>query len=302
MELQMKSKVIILMKDEKYIKSLEAFLNAKLFDCEVFATTETKEVAKLELSTYSLVIVSSLLKEGVWLKALPVIRKVQNFFLLALSDGPELTESVARKYGATGFFKLPLNSEALLILVNETLDNVRNTTKVPDIITKHFVEKITDFFKKMDNLNYYDFFALKTDSTVAEIKKSYIVLAKKYHPDKFRNVPSEIAKMAYEITKRANESYSVLTHPNRRCIYDRMILEKPETKRFDFKMKVAYEQNPEDTIQNQQARRFALLATKAIDQKDYKSALTQLKMASTMEKNNKYLEKLIEDTKKAIKG
>ena len=298
----MKSRIIILMKDEKYLTSLEKFVKDKVADCEVFATGNTKDLSKLDLSGYALIIVSSLLQEGVWLKALPIIRKVQNFILLALKDGPELNESVARKYGAAGFLKLPINSEKLLFMINDILDNVRNGANIPKIITKSFVEKITEFFEKMDDLNYYELFELKSDCSHEEIKKNYIKLARTYHPDKFRNVPSEIAKMAYEITKRVNEAYSVLSHPNRRLIFDRMLKENPDMNRFDFKMKVAYNQNPEDTIQNAQARRFALLAKKAIDSGDYKSALTQLKMASTMEKDNRYLDQLIAEAKKALEG
>ena len=298
----MKNKIIILMRDEKYLDSLEKFVTSEVSDCDVFATGDTKDLSKLDLSKYALVIVSSLLKEGVWLKALPIIRKVQNFILLALKDGPELNEAIARKYGATGFLKLPINSEKLLFMINDILDNVRNGANIPKIITKNFVEKITAFFKNMDNLNYYQLFEVSLESSKEEIKKSYIKLARTYHPDKFRNVPSEISKMAYEITKRVNEAYSVLSHPNRRLIFDRMLKENPTMARFDFRMKVAYNHNPEDTIQNPQARRFALLAKKAINSGDHKSALTQLKMAATMEKDNRYLEQMIEEAKKALEG
>jgi hypothetical protein len=290
------------MRDKKYLDSLEKFIQEKVQDCEVKAIQDTRELTKLDLSEYALIIVSSLLQEGVWLKALPVIRKVQNFILLALKDGPELNESVARKYGAKGFLKLPINSEKLLFMINDILEDVKNGANVPKIITRKFIENITEFFEKMDEKNYYELFELKPDCSNADIKKKYIGLARTYHPDKFRNVPSEIAKMAYEITKRVNEAYSVLSHPNRRCIFDRMLRENPEMNRFDFRMKVAYNQNPEDTIENPQARRFALLAKKAIDSGDYKSALTQLKMASTMEKDNSYLEQLIEEAKKALEG
>ena len=298
----MKSKIIILMRDKKYLDSLEKFVKEKVPDSEVLAIGNTKDLSKQDLSSYTLIIVSSLLQEGVWLKALPIIRKVQNFILLALKDGPELNEAVARKYGAAGFLKLPINSEKLLFMINDILDNVRNGANIPKIVTNKFLEKINEFYGKMDDLNYYELFNLKQDCTQADIKKEYIKLARTYHPDKFRNVPSEISKMAYEITKRVNEAYSVLSNPNRRCIFDSMLKEHPDMNRFDFRMKVAYNQNPEDTIRNPQARRFALLAKKAMDSGDYKSALTQLKMASTMEKSNQYLDQLIEEAKKAIEG
>ena len=173
--------------------------------------------------------------------------------------------------------------------------------KIPDIMTRDFIETIKTLFLEMNSLNYYEFFGVEKAANTEEIKKKYISLARKYHPDKFRNVPSEIRNMVYEITKRANEAYSVLNHPNRRVLYDKMIIEKPENKRFDFRNRVAYEENLEDTIDNPQARRFARLAEQAMKQKDYKAALTQLKMAASMEKNNSYLEKLMKEAEEGMK-
>jgi hypothetical protein len=296
----MKVKIIVCMKDEKYLRSLEKFIVSKVSDCECLAVSEMKELSKVDMSSYTLMIVSSLIAEGVWLKALPVIRKVQNFILLAVADGPELTDAIALKYGAAAFFKLPLNSEALLSAINDVIERAKRKVKVPDVITKDFVESINDFFSNMDNMNYYQFFGVEKSCSVAEMKKKYISIARKYHPDKFRNVPSEIKTMVYEITKRANEAYSVLSHPNRKVIYDKMLTENPEIKRFDFRNKVAYNENPEDAVVNPQARRFAVLAKKAMDDGDFKSAVTQLKMAMSMEKNNSYLTKLMEQATKEV--
>jgi len=296
----MKVKIIICMKDEKYLNSLKKFICSKVPECECLAVLEIKELTKVDLSTYTLMIVSSLLNEGVWLKALPVIRKVQNFILLGVADGPEISDAIAMKYGASAFFKLPLNSEALLSAVNDVIERASRKAKVPDIITKDFLESIDELFNSMDNMNYYQFFGIEKGCSVAEMKKKYISIARKYHPDKYRNVASNIKTMVYEITKRVNEAYSVLSHPNRRVIYDKMLTENPDLKRFDFKNRVAYNENPEDAVQNDQARRFAVLAKKAIDSGDHKSAITQLKMAMSMEKNNSYLEKLMKEANEAI--
>jgi DNA-binding response OmpR family regulator len=297
----MKPKIILLMKDEKYLTSLKAFLLNRIEGSEVTAVSDIKELNQLPLSEYSTIIVSSLLKEGVWLKALPIIKKVKSFILLGVSEGPEVSEGIANKYGADAFFKLPVNSDTLLASVKNVVEKAHSAVKVPSIMTRDFVDTIREFFLTMDGLNYYEFFGLNRKSDVAEIKKKYISLARKYHPDKFRNVPSEVRNMAYEITKRANEAYSVLNHPNRKTIYDRMLAEKPDIKRFDFRMKVAYSENLEDTIENPQARRFARMAGEAMKQKDYRSAITQLKMAVSMEKNNGYLEKLMKEAEEGLK-
>jgi DNA-binding response OmpR family regulator len=297
----MKAKILILMKDEKYLLSLKKFLLSKIEESEVTAVADIKTLSQLTVSEYSTIIVSSALKEGTWMKALPIIKKVKSFILLGVSDGADVTESIAVKYGADAFFKLPVNSDTLLAAVKNVIEKAEKSVKIPDIMTRDFIETVRTFFLEMNGMNYYEFFGIEKNADIDEIKRKYISLARKYHPDKFRNVPSELRNMVYEITKRANEAYSVINHPNRRVLYDKMIAEKPETKRFDFRMRVAYEENLEDTIENPQARRFARLAAEAMKQKDYKSALTQLKMAASMEKNNSYLEKLMKEAEEGIK-
>ena len=282
------------MKDEKYLESLKKFLTSNIDDCECFITADVKELLTEDIGTYNLLIVSSVLQDGIWLKALPLIRKAQAFVLLAVSDGPELNNDIAAKYGAAAFFKLPLNSGDFLAKIKELLENTAKI-KMASPVSVDTMEEIAHFSENMDSYDYYAFFGLPKNSTLAEIKSKYITMARKYHPDKFRNVPSDIREKAYEITKRANEAYSVLMNPSRKVIYDKMLKENPETKRFDFRIKVAYNETPEDTIQNAQARRFAILAVKAIENQDYKSALTQLKMAASMEKNNAYIDRLIQE-------
>ena len=291
----MKKKIAILMNDEKYLKSLEKFLISKIGDCECFISTAIRELLPENLESYDLLIVSSVLSDGIWLKALPVIRKVKSFVLLSMPEGPELTDIIAEKYGAAAFFKLPLNSEQFLEKIKDILQKNAEKANIPVTISADMLAEIRDFAENMDNYDYYTFFNLPKNASLAEIKKKYITMARKYHPDKFRNVPAEIKQGAYEITKRANEAYSVLTNPSRKVIYDKMLKENPDLKRFDFRIKVSYKETPEDTIQNSQARRFAILAEKAIEIQDYKAALTQLKMAAAMEKNNAFIDRLINE-------
>lgn len=290
----MRKKIAILMKDEKYLRSLENFLTSNIDDCECFITMDVRDLMIESVESYNLLIVSSVLQDGVWLKALPLIRKAQAFVLLAVSEGPELNDDIASKYGAAAFFKLPLNSADFLAKIRNILENTAKT-KIASPVSVDTLEEISYFSENMDSYDYYTFFGLPKNATLAEIKSKYIAMARKYHPDKFRNVPSDIREKAYNITKRSNEAYSVLMNPARKVIYDKMLAENPETKRFDFRIKVAYNETPEDTIQNSQARRFAILAVKAIESQDYRSALTQLKMAASMEKNNAYIDRLIQE-------
>ncbi|HDT11696.1 MAG TPA: hypothetical protein ENN58_03035, partial [bacterium] len=122
----MNTKILILMKDEKYSMSLRSFLLTKIEGSEITAVSDIKSLAQLKLSEYSTIIVSSELKEGVWLKALPVIKKVKSFILLGVVEGADVSEGIAIKYGADAFFKLPVNSETLLAAVKNVIDKVNN--------------------------------------------------------------------------------------------------------------------------------------------------------------------------------
>ena len=296
----MRKKIAILMQDQRYLSSIEKFLLTNIEDCECFAVTEASALAAQDIESFDTLIVSSLVGEGIWLKAMPIIRKFKSFILIALQNGPDLTEAVAKKYGASAFFKVPLNADQVLKAVNEVIEKAANDLSQFNPVTRDLMLGIEEAFETMDKKNYYEFLDLPVNAPIVDVKRNYLALARKYHPDKFRNVASAIKEKAYEITKRANEAYSVLANPSRKVIYDKMLRENPETKRFDFRIKVSFDANPEDTIQNQQARRFAIMAKKAMDSGDYKSALTQLKMAAAMEKNNSYLAELLDEVNKKL--
>lgn len=63
--------------------------------------------------------------------------------------------------------------------------------------------------------DYYEVLGLRRDAEEVEIKKSYRQMAVKYHPDKN---PGD--KSAEEKFKEAAEAYEVLSHPEKRQIYD----------------------------------------------------------------------------------
>lgn len=296
----MKKKIAILMQDQRYLNSIEKFLLTNIEGCECFAATEASALSTQDIDSFDTLIVSSVVGEGIWLKAMPIIRKFKTFILIAVQNGPDLTEAVAKKYGASAFFKVPLNAEQVLKAVREVIEKVENDISQFNPVSRDLLLGIEETYSSMNNKNYYDFLELPINAPIIDVKRNYLALARKFHPDKFRNAASAIKEKAYEITKRANEAYSVLANPSRKVIYDKMLKENPETKRFDFRIKVSYEANPEDTIQNQQARRFAIMAKKAMESGDYRSALTQLKMAAAMEKNNSYLAELIDEVNKKL--
>lgn len=67
----------------------------------------------------------------------------------------------------------------------------------------------------MIKADYYEVLQIDRTATEAEIKKAYRQLAVKYHPDK-----NPGNKEAEDKFKEASEAYEVLSHPERRMVYD----------------------------------------------------------------------------------
>ncbi len=296
----MSLKILLMLKDLKYQEALSSFFKQKFPDCELFTANEIKELPKLPLSSFDIFLASSVLNDGIWLKALPFMKLSKNIILLSFPQSEQINEDVAKKYGVKFFFNVPFNSNELINAVNSIVLSKSAELKTSSL-NNDFITSMEKFYSQMESINYYEFFGATTYESVENIKKKYIDIARKYHPDKFRKESPELSKIAYAITKRANEAYSVLSHPNRRVVYDKLLSENKDTKRFNFNMKMNYEKRAIDSIQHPQARRFAELAEKAIDQKQYKPALNQLKMARSMEQNNSYITELIEKVENLIK-
>lgn len=297
----MSYRIGIYLKDEKYLSALSDFLAKKLPDAEVFPFRSLKEFSTVSEGDLRVVIISTLLNEGLWLRAMPALKKSPHILLIAFPDGPEITDDIARKYGADKLFRAPLSSNDLLASIQQILasdEKKEDEAQLP----RETVESMQDLFHQIDSLDYYQLFNVTPDTDQEQIKKVYLDLARRHHPDKFRNAPPEVRRIAYEITKRVNEAYSVLSHPNRRKMYEKMKREQPDIKRFDFRLKMRYEENPHDTIHDKQARRFALLAQKAIAEGSLKQAMTQLKMANSMEPGNEYILSLMEDVQKKMQA
>lgn len=64
-------------------------------------------------------------------------------------------------------------------------------------------------------MSYYEILGISKDSDEKKIKKAYMDLAKKYHPDKNTNDPDAAEKF-----KKIAEAYEVLSNPEKRRIFD----------------------------------------------------------------------------------
>lgn len=68
--------------------------------------------------------------------------------------------------------------------------------------------------------NYYKILGVSEDATKAQIKKSYILLAKKYHPDKLTEEEKD-----NDVFADISEAYAVLSNEEKRAEYDEKLKE-----------------------------------------------------------------------------
>lgn len=84
------------------------------------------------------------------------------------------------------------------------------------------------------NMNYYEILGVPLDANTNEIRKTYLKLVKKYHPDVYQEADGE------EITKAINVAYDTLIDSKKRSMYDRVnnVTQKKSTNSendgFDF--------------------------------------------------------------------
>jgi tetratricopeptide (TPR) repeat protein len=90
------------------------------------------------------------------------------------------------------------------------------------------LQTLREFFQ-LKSTTYYDMLNLSFSAPESEIKKSYYQLAKKYHPDRFRQYGvTDIAEQAEQIFAKLSEAYEKLKDPEVRQRYNEFIGVKDE--------------------------------------------------------------------------
>ncbi len=124
------------------------------------------------------------------------------------------------------------------------------------------IKKIHEVYNKMASQNYYEVLGVTFDANAEEIKRSYLHLAKQYHPDRYiGNIFSEIIEEAKEIFIRIKQAYGTLSVDLERNRYDAE-LKRP-------KQATASERDQSETA----AAHFFNQAETAFRQNDIKNAL-----------------------------
>lgn len=81
-------------------------------------------------------------------------------------------------------------------------------------------EELKQLLGKLDSLNHYQLLALPEDAQVPAIQSAFLVLAKKWHPDRWRGDLADANRDASRVFARLREAYQTLIDDTLRAAYD----------------------------------------------------------------------------------
>ena len=64
-------------------------------------------------------------------------------------------------------------------------------------------------------MDYYEILNIPQNASPKDIRKNYLLLSKKYHPDKNKG-----SKQSEDLFKQISEAYTILSDPQKRLYYD----------------------------------------------------------------------------------
>lgn len=87
-------------------------------------------------------------------------------------------------------------------------------------------EKVLSLAGKLKSLSFYQVLGLTPEANAETIKRSYVALAKEFHPDRFfRPGLEDLMETVNTIFLHINEAYTTLHNPTTRAEYDRAVLQ-----------------------------------------------------------------------------
>jgi curved DNA-binding protein CbpA len=165
------------------------------------------------------------------------------------------------------------------------------------MLDEEFKREINSISKVIDDLDYYQILKIDQMAFDEDIKKAYFEESRIYHPDKYFNEPPEIQDKINKIFKRICEAYKVLSDQDKRALYTKLISGPDRKKylRFDLRLLKTETEKKEDEGTSPLAKKYYKMAKTAFQNKDYKAAKINLKLALQIEpENHTFQEKMKE--------
>ena len=162
-----------------------------------------------------------------------------------------------------------------------------------------FDDYVLKIYAVLDRLDYYRLLGIGHESRVPEVKKAFFTIAAKFHPDRNRDAPDEVRKAIYDIFKRLNEAYRVLSDHEKRKRYDKG-LGQGEVRLSQEGRRTTGPRSVEDTMKSREARQFYRQAAEAFKAGNLMQADLHIKVARGREGPHEAIDELAAQIREAM--
>ncbi len=138
-------------------------------------------------------------------------------------------------------------------------------------------------FPRLDQLSYYELLGVSAAASQAEVRAAFYARAAGLHPDRYHTLADRDLKERLEVIyARMCEGYRVLTAPEKRATYDRL-LAQGQKRLTSTEREVRGPHNPEDALKHPEAKKFFRLGMICLNRKDWKGAVMNFNFARSFE-------------------
>jgi DnaJ-class molecular chaperone len=155
-------------------------------------------------------------------------------------------------------------------------------------------------YGKLDQLSYYDLLGVSPGTTSSDIRTAFFRMSDDLHPDRYHMMADRELKERLEtIYARICEAYRVLTTPEKRTAYTRLLSEgKKRLTSTDRESRAP--QSPEDSIKHEEAKKFFRLGMLSLGRKDFKGAVMNFNFARSFEANSAIINQKLGEAQAAL--
>ncbi len=142
---------------------------------------------------------------------------------------------------------------------------------------------VQNAYPRLDQLSYYELLGVPAVASQADVRTAFYARAASLHPDRYHTLANrELKEQLEAIYARICEGYRVLTAPDKRAAYDRL-LAQGKKRLTTNEREVRGPQNPEDSLKHPEAKKFFRLGMMSLGRKDWKGAVMNFNFARSFE-------------------
>jgi tetratricopeptide (TPR) repeat protein len=160
---------------------------------------------------------------------------------------------------------------------------------------------VVELKERLPELNFYQLLNVPRDASELDIKKSYFLLARRYHPDRFDpNLPASAKDPIAEVFDAINKAYRTLSNRQERKVYDSKVTTFSREEEGDASKKAETKFRQAKTLYGMTRYEEALILLEEAVRMNRNKADYFLLLAMTETKMPSFLQKAEKDFLKAV--